>query len=109
MRALRPDQRRLRARRGGKRREVTGREREGESSIVGRVADTAQATRFIYRDLAAQPLDTSSQSGRREGGGLCQSERRKGGVTLRKFSMCSFQHLKAQCDILSGAQQIVLF
>lgn len=46
MRALQPDQRRLKARRGrGGRREVTGREREGESGIVGRVADTAQATR----------------------------------------------------------------
>lgn len=59
MRVLRPDQRRLKARSGGG---GKGREREGESSIVGRVADTAQATRFIYRDLAAQPLDTSSQS-----------------------------------------------
>lgn len=83
----------------GEKKEVTGREREGESGIVGRVADTAQATRFIYRDLAAQPLDTGSQSGQRERGGLRQSQRRKGGVTLRKFSMCSFQHLKAQCDI----------
>lgn len=88
MRALRPDQCRSRARRGEKKREVTGREREGERAALweGLLIQHKLPGLFIETSPPSPWIPAANQEEEREGASANQSRGR--GVSHSGSSQC---------------------